>query len=175
MTCGIIALLLAWIPFVVIVGLVLAVLAVVFGVKGLRRSAEAGRGRGFAITGLVTGGAALLASIVGIALSVMVWNAAIDFIEPGRHDHEVTACRVDGRDVRVSGVLTNESGSTRSYTVFVDIGGRTDYEPLDDVPAGDTVAWEVAVRTRTIVDDCEPVVTVNGPLPFGLEMDPVDS
>ncbi len=175
MTCGIIALLLAWIPFVVTAGIVLAILAIVFGVKGLRRSRHAGRGRGFAIAGLVTGGGALLASIVGIVLSVVVWNAAVDFIEPGPVANEITTCTANGREILVTGTLTNESRADRSYTVFVTIGGRTEFTALDDVPAGTSADWEIDLRTRTIVDECDPRVTINGPLPFGLEMDPIES
>lgn len=174
MTCGIIAVLLAWMPFIVILGIGLAILALVFGVKGLRRSRTVERGRGFAITGLVTGGVALAVSAIGIALTVVVWNEAVAFIEPGRHQALVTECAADGRDVVVQGELTNRTTRTRDYTIFASVDERTEYVAVDDVPAGATVEWSIDLRSRTIVDECDPVVSVHGPLPFGLEMDPIN-
>ena len=173
MTCGIIALLLAWIPFVVVIGIVLAVLALVFGIKGLRRSAEAGRGRGFAIAGIVTGTLALAAAVVGIIFSVVVWNAIADFVEPGPVVAEATDCVADGRDVTVRGQLTNTSTTERDYTVFVTVANRTGVISLDAVAPDETVDWEVDMRARAIVTNCDPEVVVQGPFPFGVEIDPV--
>ena len=175
MTCGIIALLLVWIPFVVVIGMVLAILAIVFGVKGLRRSSEAERGRGFAVAGLVTGIVALLASAVGIVLTVLMWNAVADFIEPGPVSTEVTQCSADGRDVEVTGELTNRSRTERDYTVFVTVGDDTEVVQLETVAPAETVDWQVDLRSRTIVDDCDPEVVVHGPFPFGVEIDAIDN
>jgi hypothetical protein len=175
MTCGIIAVLLAWIPFVVVAGVVLAVLALVFGVKGLRRSADAGRGRGSAIAGIVTGTIALLAAIIGVVLSVVVWNAVADFVEPGPVLAAATDCIADGRDITVRGQLTNSSDRLRDYTVFVTVANRTEVVAVDAVAPDETVDWEVALRARAPVADCEASVVVQGPFPFGVRVDPIQN
>lgn len=175
MVCGIISILTAWIPFVVAAGLVLAVLGLVFGIVGLRRSADGGRGRGQAIAGIVTGGIGLALSVLGIILTVLFWQAISDFIEPGPHELVVESCVSDGRIATATGTLTNESASTRSYTLFVEIDDGSSVVTVDDVGAGDTVDWRVGVNTRdAAAADCDPDVNVNGPFPFGIEIDPVE-
>ena len=174
MVLGSIALLTAWIPFIVVVGFVLAVLAIVFGVRGLRRSRTSGVGRTASIAGIVMGGLGVATTVVGVVLSVIVWNAVVDFVEPGRHDVAVSDCEIDGRAVTVTGTIENQSRSTRSYTVFVEVGGRTEAAVVDDVDPAEVGRWSTTVTTRSVADSCEPVLTVHGPLPFGLEMDPVN-
>lgn len=67
LVCGIIALLLSWIPVINILALVLGIAAVICGVVGMRRAAQPGVGqRGIAVGGLVTG-------IVAILLSVLIF------------------------------------------------------------------------------------------------------
>src|ERR1044072_5801710 len=51
-SCGLVALLFAWMPVFVVVGAVLGVLAVVFGVKGRRRAKTLGHGHGMASAGM---------------------------------------------------------------------------------------------------------------------------
>jgi hypothetical protein len=173
LVCGIIGLLVAWMPFVVAVGLVLAVLAIVLGVRGLRRSTALGTGRGAAIAGIVTGVAALALAVVGIVLSVVVYRAVDDFIDPGPVATDVTSCTIDGSTAVVDGELTNQGLTEADYTIFVTIDDRTRAITVDDVAAGDTVAWSATVRAG---DDggCEPVIDVQGPFPFGIEIDPIE-
>lgn len=173
--CGIIGMLIAWVPFIVVGGIVLGVLAIVFGVKGLRRSAYVGSGRGLAITGIVTGGITLLIAIVGVVLSVLLFQAIADFIEPGPVDTDVGECRLDGRDAVVEGTLTNQSRSTRDYALFVTVDEEVEIITFEDLPAGETVEWVARIRTRTELDECRPTLVVQGPLPFGLEIDPIES
>ena len=175
LTCGIIGTLLAWIPFIVVVGVTLGILALVFGIKGLRRSATAGSGRGMAIAGIVTGALTLMLAIVGIVLSVLLFRAVSDYIEPGPVDTEVTACRLDGRTATVEGTLTNESRTIRDYTIFVTLDGEVEVIPVDDVPTGETIEWVTTVRTTRSIDECRPTITVHGPFPFGIELDPIES
>jgi hypothetical protein len=173
MTCGIIALLLAFIPFIVVIGIVLGILAIVFGIRGLRRSRAVGRGRGFAVAGIVTGVLAMLAAIVGVVLSVLLYRTVVDFVEPGEHAVDAVTCTFDVRDATVEGELTNLSGTRRSYTVFATVRDRTDFTTVDDLAPGATAAWRIDLRTDTVLTACDPDVTVNGPFPFGIEIDPV--
>lgn len=175
LTCGIIGTLIAWMPFAVVIGIVLGVLALVFGIKGLRRSATVGRGRGAAIAGIVTGSLALLLAIVGVILSVVVFRAVADFAEPGPYDTDVVDCTLDGRLATVDGTLTNESRIVRDYSLFVTVGKDVDVFTIDGVAPGDTVEWSATVRTRAVPDECTPSVVVQGPFPFGIEMDPIES
>lgn len=177
MVCGLIALVTAWVPLLFVVGLVLAVLALVFGVKGLRRSRSTGTGRGFAITGLATGTAGIALAVVGLVLTVIVVRAVDDFIEPGPVVAGATACTVTDGDALVEGELTNRSRRERDYTVFVDVGDApVEVVPLDDVAPGETVTWRVVARVGGGFE-CDPErdvdVTVQGPFPFGIEIDPV--
>jgi hypothetical protein len=64
--CGAIAILIGWIPVVGLIGLVVAVAAVVTGIIGVRRPGE----RVLAIVGLVCGGLVILLWIGGILLFV---------------------------------------------------------------------------------------------------------
>lgn len=170
---GSIAAAIAWIPFIGLVGTVLAVLAIVFGIRGLRLSRRIGAGRRSSIAGTIMGAVGVLTSIVGIVLTVIVWNAAIDFIEPGPVTTEVLGCTFDGRTVDIDGTLTNVDDVIRDYTVFVEIDGRREVVAVDQVGPGETVRWATVITTRSIVTSCEPDVIVQGPFPFGVEIDPV--
>jgi hypothetical protein len=67
--CGIVAVVLCWIPFVDYVSVVLGALAIVFGALGIRHAnAHGGGGKGMAITGLVTGIVALVISLLFLAI-----------------------------------------------------------------------------------------------------------
>src|ERR687898_187529 len=70
MTCGLVALVYAWMPLFVVIGVVLGVLGLVFGIRGRRRARQVGSGEGMALTGIISGSAALALSIVGIVFTV---------------------------------------------------------------------------------------------------------
>ncbi len=170
---GSIGLAIAFVPFVVVAGFVLAILAIVYGVRGLRRSQTGGAGRGASIAGLTMGGLGLAASVVGFVLSVMVWNEVVAFVEPGPVSTDVTECVIDGRRARVEGTITNLDDKRREYTVFVEVGGRTEVAVVDAVDGGETVEWATVVTTPSVLSDCRPDVVVQGPFPYGIEIDPV--
>ena len=172
LVCGLVAVAIAWIPLIVVAGIVLALLAIVFGAKGIRQARDTGVGKGRAVTGLISGIVAVGLAIVGVFLTISVFREVIAYVEPGLRLVDDVACTVDGRDAVVEGTITNLDDEQRSYTVFVDVGGRTEYDTVDDVDPGEVATWSVAVRTRTEVDDCDPEITVNGPFPWGIETDP---
>jgi hypothetical protein len=174
LVCGIIGMVVAWVPFLVIVGLVLAVLAIVLGIRGVRRSSTLGAGRGAAITGIVTGGIGVALSVVGVALSIIVYQAVDAFIDPGPVIADVTSCTIDGSNAIIDGEVTNRSRSERDYSVFVTVDDRTTAISIDDVEAGDTVSWSATLAAPGD-GECVAVVDVQGPFPFGIEIDPVDS
>ena len=172
--CGLIAVAIAWVPLLVVAGVVLAIIAVVFGTKGLRNSRSSEVGKGRAVTGLVAGVVALGLSVVGVILTVGVFREVIAYVEPGPRLVEEVECTVDGREATVTGKLTNLDDQERGYVVFVTVDGSTRYTEVDDVAPGATVDWIVRVGRRSGSDhvECDPDVVVNGPFPYGIETDP---
>jgi hypothetical protein len=75
--CGIIALLLSWIPVINFLAIILGIAAVVTGIMGLRRAGDPGYGqRGLAVGGLVTGGLALVVAVAMLAFFVSIFGDA---------------------------------------------------------------------------------------------------
>jgi hypothetical protein len=67
--CGIVAVVLCWIPFVDYISIVLGALGIIFGAIGIRHANERGGGsKGMAVTGVVTGIVALVISILFLAV-----------------------------------------------------------------------------------------------------------
>lgn len=80
--CGIVALLLSWIPLVNVLAVVLGIAAIVTGVMGIRRANRPEYGqKGIAVGGLVTGGIAFLLSVV-ILVGLVGLFADPEFREP---------------------------------------------------------------------------------------------
>ena len=171
---GSIGLVIAWIPFIVLFGAILAVLALVFGIIGVKRSRTAGVGRGASIAGIVMGSMGIVASVVGVILSIVVLREVIRFVEPGETATEITACSVDGRRADVRGTITNLDDEAREYTLFVEVGGRTEPVVVDELQPGETGDWSTVVTMSSAGAGCDPDITVQGPYPYGIEVDPVE-
>jgi hypothetical protein len=182
MVCGIIGVVLAWVPFVFVAGTVLGILALIFGISGLKKSKTVGKGRGLAISGIATGTTALLLSVVGVILSVVVFRAIDDFASPGPLEIRSIECESTQIGSTATGIITNESVSERGYTVFVTITrpsdqpgrGRTAFVEVERVAAGGDAPWTVTIPALTGPEPCSAEVDVQGPFPFGLEIDPID-
>ena len=177
MVLGIVALATSWMPFVVFIGAIAAVLALIFGTSGFRRSSVSGVGRSFALTGLITGATALVASVVGVILSIVVYNAIDQYENPAPHSASVTSCELSEGSVTLQGEITNLSAATEDFSVkvaFVRPGtNNAQYSTrisVDGVAPGETRTFEVD-RPVTL-DEIDCVISdVDGPLPFGLEVD----
>jgi hypothetical protein len=178
-TCGLLAPLFAWMPVFVVIGLVLGVLAIVFGVRGRRRARDVGVGSGTALTGLIGGTAALVLSVVGVVLTVALMRALDHFMSPGPVRAEVVSCTVGPGAIDLEGSLTNLSDTPRSYTVYGVVrepGGTPDLvERVPDVEAGATVAVTMhrSVRAET-TGDCDARLVVHGPAPWGYDPGRID-
>ncbi len=177
LTCGLIGVAIAWMPYIVVAGATLAVLALVFGVKGRRRAATAGSGRGFALVGLISGVAGLLLSIVGVWLSVSVTREVVDFLEPGAVATTVESCEITPGALVVTGTITNDSRSTHDYTVYAVFSSPPDLTDavLDvlDVAPGETRRLEL--RRSTVADgECSARLVVHGPTPYGVDVERVN-
>ena len=174
MVCGIASVVVGWIPFVVAIGLAAAIVAIVLGIVGLRRSRTSGAGQGFAVTGIITGSVGVLASVVGVVLSVVVVRELNAFFNPGPVDGELTECIVDGNDVVVRGVVENQSRRERDYSVLVEVDAgsveRDHRFDVDDVPAGERAEFTGRFRAGGLQGDLDcSIRSIDGPVPFGLE------
>lgn len=179
LVCGLVGALIAWMPFVVVAGFVLAVLAIVFGVQGLRRAnrADVATGRGKAIAGLVLGAVAIGLSVLGTILSVVVFREVRAFMDPAPHVAEVESCRIADGAATVSGTLTNLGTERAAFSLYPTVrAGDQVFEnsngrEIDVVEPGATVDWQTTTFVRTATGPCTATVDVFGPLPFGVEVE----
>ena len=176
MVCGIVSVVLGWIPVLFAVGAVLAVLAIIFGIVGLRRARTSGRRRGLAITGLVTGAFGMPIAILGLVFTIVVFQA-ID-----RYENPPESTVVDRLVRRRGGTRPRRRRVAQRWRPREPVhrlrrvpraAVRTD----DRAPGGGCLdaarrTARFAVEHRFEADDVECEITaVNGPLPFGLEVD----
>lgn len=76
LVCGIVAIIGAWIPVVCYFTFVLAILGIVFGVKGMKQSKLTGTGHGLAVAGLVLGIIGTALGAIGVICAICVLAAA---------------------------------------------------------------------------------------------------
>lgn len=173
-TCGIISLALGWLPFLFVVGAVLAVLAIVFGSVGLRRSRRVGRGRGLAIGGLATGAVGVLVAVGGLVFTIAMVRAIDRYENPEPNTVTVTSCASTGGTAEVTGTLRNDGDRAADFTVLVEVGRAgsgvsitSSRQRVDGVAPGATAEWSF---TRAVaIDEIQcSVADVTGPLPFGV-------
>ncbi len=175
MVLGIVAIGIGWMPFIVGLGIIAALLAIWFGIKGRRRAKSAGVGAGFALTGLITGGVGLLACVGGVLFSISLVRAVDQFENPDANDTTITGCARSGDDVTATGTLVNTGDRDASYTVRVffvrpgtDNPRRQANVVIDDVAPGDSETFEVTRNVGELDLDCI-VGAVRGPLPYGVD------
>ena len=177
MVLGIVAVSIAWLPFLVVLGVIAAVLAIVFGAIGLRRSRVTGSGRSFAVAGLTTGVAALAAAVIGVVLTGTVLDVYDEYLNPAPNEVVVTSCELQGARATMTGEITNLSDRVADFSVMVgfvrpgtDNTHRTERVDVDDVAPGATS--EFSAQSQVDLDDIGCIVVdVNGPLPFGIAVD----
>ena len=78
LVCGIVGAVLAFIPFLFFVGLILGILAIVFGAIGLSRANKGASGKGMAIAGLILGAVSLALGIFG---AIVLNRAAHELVD----------------------------------------------------------------------------------------------
>jgi hypothetical protein len=177
MVLGIIAITISWMPFVVVLGVIAALLAIVFGSIGLRRSARTGSSRSAAVVGLATGASALVAAVIGVLLSMAVLDAYDSYVHPQPNETTVSDCSQSGSRATMKGTLTNTGDRTADYSVLVgfvrpgtDNAHRSTRITLDQVEPGATTDFEAQSQVDLDAVDCV-ILEVNGPLPFGVAVD----
>jgi hypothetical protein len=177
MVLGIVAISLAWVPFIVALGLVAAVVAIVLGAVGLQRARRTGANRAFAVVGIATGFGALVVAIVGVTLSVLVYDAYDAYLNPAPNEATVVTCTLEGSRATLQGELVNLDDETADFSVLVafvrpgtDNPERRERVSVDDVAPGATAVFEAQAQVGLDEIDCL-VLEVNGPLPFGIVVD----
>lgn len=173
---GVTAVALGWLPFVFVIGGIAAILSLIFGTIGFRRSRRSGPGRSRAIGGLLTGGTGLVLVVVGGLLTVALIDAVDRYDNPGDYELGEVTCTNDGSAWTASGTIENLTGDTRSYLLTVDfVRPGTDNAQarsrlsVDDIPTGETASFEV--RRQVALDDVECLISqVDGPAPFGIDL-----
>jgi Protein of unknown function (DUF2510) len=174
MILGIVSVTIAWMPFVVVVGAVCALLAIVFGVIAVRHV----DGRGFAIAGLVTGVVGAGLCVVGVLLSVAVFHEFDAYAFPAESRAGITSCEFDGARATATGEILNLDDEPADFTVTVvflrpgtDNAHRSAEAVVDDVAPGEVATFEVSREVRLEDVTCE-IDGVAGPLPFGISDEP---
>ncbi|MGB0114237.1 MAG: DUF2510 domain-containing protein [Ilumatobacteraceae bacterium] len=177
MVLGIIAVTTAWMPFLVVVGLIAGMVAIGLGLGALRAARANGGNRSRAIAGIATGASALLVALLGVMLTIVVLDVYDTYAHPEAHEIDLVSCEQTGSRVTMTGALTNLSERTADFTVevaFVRTGTRDTRSigraELDGVEPGDTATFDVQRQVDLDTIDCE-IVEVTGPLPFGLTLD----
>ena len=172
---GLVVLAGAWLPFVFVLAAVGAVVAIVFGVLGLRAARRSGgHGRGFATTGLVLSVLALPVCLIGWSFTRTVLREIDQYADPGPYTVELTRCDVsDAEPLSMEGTIRNDDDERHTYSLdleFVFVGGDTAPQTatVADVEPGETVTF----RSTDLVfgDDrteCR-IANVWGPPPFDL-------
>ena len=175
MVLGIVAIGIGWMPFIVLLGIVAASLAIGFGIRGRRRSVSTGVGAGFALTGIITGVVGLVVCVAGVVFSASLLRAIDTFENPAANETVIVACERSGNELTATGTVTNTDDATSSFTVrvfFVRPGTdnlrRQATVALDPLPPGETATFEVTRNVGDLDLDCI-VGAVRGPLPYGVD------
>lgn len=124
LTLGALSMAIAWMPFVVVLGIAAALSAIVLGIIAAHRATQGTQaGIRHAVAGIVCGTFGLLLSGVGLGSSRELLDDMERVRDPGTHSVVVVSCAVDvdGRAV-ATGRLTNRDSRARSYAVIVSFG-----------------------------------------------------
>jgi hypothetical protein len=176
MVCGIVSVVLGWIPVVFAIAVVLAVLAIIFGIVGVRRARESGRRRGFAIAGLVTGAFGIPVAVVGLLFTIAVFEAFDRYENPPESTSSIESCEVEAGRARAEGELRNEGNRASRFTVYVTFRSMPSGFTIERIttvpstPPGRTTRFAVNQFLSAEFVECE-ITGVYGPLPFGIELD----
>jgi hypothetical protein len=166
---GLVSLLLGWVPVIAVLAAVGVVIALVFGIIGIRRaSAQGGYGRGLAIAGVVLSVVAIPVCVVGFWLTGTVFREVRAFIDPGPYEVAPLEC-VSGNGLTVAeGRITNTSDLTRTYTIEIEFSAgdtSTEFVEVRDVLPGATADFNSeGLHTGST---CR-IRQVLGPTPFDL-------
>lgn len=174
---GIAGVVLGWVPFVFVFGAGAAVVAVVFGVLGLKAAKrQDGHGRGFAVAGLALSPCALAICVGGFFFTRAVMREVRDFVDPGPHELVVEQpCTIGGGRATLHGTIRNLDDGTHDYRIMVEFNtaaddSKTTTVPVRDVHPGETASWSSSTDIAGSAVTCA-VTDVFGPAPFDVDLE----
>ncbi|HEY7627042.1 MAG TPA: DUF4190 domain-containing protein [Ilumatobacteraceae bacterium] len=169
---GLVSVVVGWVPFVFVLAAAAAVMALVFGVIGLKTARRHDdHGRGFAITGIVLAPIGLAVCVGGFFFTLYVLDEFRDFIEPGPHQLIVDQpCTVTGARATLHGSIRNLDDHQHDYRIEVEFTSTTDDTKVTtvavrDVAADGTADWSASATIDGSSVQCR-VRDVFGPFPF---------
>ena len=162
-----------WVPFLFVLAACSAVVAIVFGIAGLKASRRNdGYGRGFAIAGLILAPIGLAICVGGFFLTRTVVHEIRDYVDPGAHEVVVQSCTSDGSRATAHGRIRNMDVQAHDYRIVVEFdNGASTASTTVAVPhvaVGATTPWAAAVDLPGNSITCK-VNDVFGPLPFSVD------
>ncbi len=149
---GLAGVLVGWVPFIFALAACSAIVAIVFGIIGLKTSRRYdGYGRALAVAGLALAPVALAVCVGGFFLTKAVVREFRDFIEPGPHELVVEQpCTVAGGRATLNGTIRNVDDHGHDYRIVVEFtssestGSSTVTVP--DVAAGAMADWSASAE-----------------------------
>ena len=133
------------------------ILAIIFGILGMKKAAEIGSGRGMSIAGIVLGIVGTLAFVALIIVIVAVGDSASNSLndsfgaaDPSNYEVTTETCEVDSiGSVTFTGSIENTGNKSYSYNIKGQIRDADSNVLLEstndyvDVPEDDTVRWSM--------------------------------
>lgn len=178
MVLGIVSIGIGWLPFVVALGIVASVLAIVFGVVGRSRARRTGAGAGYALAGLITGLVGALVCVGGVLFTIAFVRELDRYSNPAPNTVEIDRCTTSGAETTAAGRITNLGDEPADFSIRIhfvrpgtDNPDRRVRVSVDDVPPGGSAPFAVSRPVSLGEIDCL-VARVDGPLPFGVDVDP---
>ena len=166
------SLLVAWLPFIFVAGLIGGITAFVFAMLGLVRARRnGGHGRGFAVAGTIISVLALALCTVGFLFTRTFLREIDAYNNPGPHATAVTSCTtLAGFGAEMHGTITNLDTTRHEYNIsvaFTASGADTvnNVRVLDVAPAASVEFSSSAPVMPTGSITCR-VDAVYGPEPF---------
>jgi TM2 domain-containing membrane protein YozV len=157
----------------VCLGPIAGVLAIVFGILGLKKANEVGTGKGMAIAGMVLG---IIGTIVSVLIFVFIiaagdsvndaFDDATGAADTSDYELVTKSCEIDNFGfVTFTGTIENTGNRELSFDIEGEIRNSSSNVILEspstivDVPEGDTIQWELVSSVDDSVTQVECKVT----------------